>query len=75
MELIFPKPSYQQMFEAFNLTQVFTVSDTILERLFFPVIYLFTFAYGWKSTQSFAGMESQVASEPNSSFAQFTSSL
>ena len=31
VELNFPKPSYQQMFEAFNLTQVFTVSGAILE--------------------------------------------
>ena len=31
VELNFPKPSYQQMFEAFNLTQVFAVFSAILE--------------------------------------------
>ena len=31
VELNFPKPCYQQMFEAFNLTQVFAVSGAILE--------------------------------------------
>ena len=38
VELNFPKPSYQQMFEAFNLTQVFAVSGAILERQFSPSI-------------------------------------